>query len=420
MSLPRKPRVRTVEPNRVQGLIRFEMPEQILPAQHRARVIDQVVGTLDLSGFTVESTSVEGHAGRATLSPRMMLTLWLYAISESIGSAREIARRTVSEDAFRWIVGGVPVSHHSLSAFRVGHGDQFDQLLTDILASLLHKELLSLNVVAQDGTRVRASASAPSIRRYESLLECREQAALHLKAVLAEADDPEQTGGEHAARKAAAEAFQKRVEEAIATVVVMQQDREKNATPSRRKKPVRASTTDAEARVMKMPGGGFRPGYNIQLAVAGSQSGGPRTIVGVQVTNRGSDLGSVTPMLDQIEERTGVIPEKLLLDAGHVKHECIDNAAAKGVEVLMAVPDRAGDIDPKASQAVLGWHARMKTDEAKCVYRARAGLVELANAHVKGRFGLEQVLVRGLAKVTCVALLTSLAFNILQHAAHLL
>lgn len=391
----------------------------MLPPTHRARVIDQVVGTLDLAGFTEASTSVEGHAGRATLSPRMMLTVWLYAISEGMGSARRIARLVGTDDAFRWIVGDVAVSHHSLSAFRVGHGARFDQLLTDILASLMHRGLLRLDLVAQDGTRVRASASAPSFRRYESLLECREQAALHLKAVLADADNPEHTAAEHAARTAAAAAFQKRVEEAIETVVVLQKERDK-ATPSRRKKPARASTTDAEARVMKMPDGGFLPGYNIQLAVAGSELGGPRTIVGVQVTNVGSDMGSVTPMLEQIAARTGSMPDTLLADANHAKHACIDNGAAKGVELLIAVPDNAGDVTRQTSQAVLDWRARMETEEAKLVYRARAGLVELTNAHIKQHFGVDHVLVRGAAKVTCVALLAVLTFNILQNASRLL
>lgn len=83
--------------------------------------------------------------------------------------------------------------HDTLSEFRAQQGEAFDGLLTDILAALMHKEVLSLEVVAQDGMRVRASASAPSFRSYGSLLQCREQAALHVKAVLAQADDPELT-----------------------------------------------------------------------------------------------------------------------------------------------------------------------------------------------------------------------------------
>ena len=142
--------------------------------------------TLDLSAFSAQAKAVEGRAGRDVLSTSMLLTLWLYAISNGIGSAREIARRTLSDDAFRWVVGDKKVGHAALSSFRVDHGAALEKLMTDVLGVLLHKKLLSLDRAAQDGTRVRASASAPSFRREASLLECREQAALHLKAVLAE------------------------------------------------------------------------------------------------------------------------------------------------------------------------------------------------------------------------------------------
>jgi hypothetical protein len=175
--------------------------------------------------------------------------------------------------------------------------------------------LLSLDRVAQDGTRVRASASAPSFRREASLLDCREQAALHVKAVFAEADDPSVTFGEQRAREAAALDYQRRVEDALATV------RELRAEG--RKDEPRASTTDADARVMKMPDGGYRPAYNVQFATAGSEMGGPRTVVGVRVTNVGSDMGSITPMLAEIESRTARLPRMLLADANHAKHACI-------------------------------------------------------------------------------------------------
>jgi hypothetical protein len=142
-----------------------------------------------------------------------------------------------------------------------------------ILASLMHKGVLSLDLVAQDGIRIRAAATAPSFRGIESLLECRAQAALHLEATLANADDPELTHGQKAAREAAARDFQRRVEEAMSTVEELQNTRK----PS--DKPARASTTDAEARVMKMADGGFRSAYNVRMATAGSPLSGTRTIV---------------------------------------------------------------------------------------------------------------------------------------------
>jgi hypothetical protein len=341
----------------------------------------------------------------------MLLTLWLYAISQGIGSARRIARLSKSDDAFRWIVGDLSVGHTTLTEFRVGHRAALDELFTNVLASLLHKDLLSLDLVAQDGTRVRASASAPSFRRERSLLECREQAALHVKAVFAEADAPEASDADQRAREARALDYQRRIEAAIDTV----RELEAEGKPA-----PRASTTDADARVMKMGDGGFRPAYNVQMATAGSEMGGPRTIVGVRVTNVGSDMGSVTPMLDQIARRTGALPKMLLADANHAKHDCIRNAARRGVEAILPVPDRAVRPEPTEDPAIAAWHERMDTEKAKRLYRARAGLCELPNAHFKGRHSVDQVLVRGTEKVTCVVLLAALASNLLAHAAALL
>ena len=171
---------------------------------------------------------------------------------------------------------------------------------------------------------------------------------------------------------------------------------------------------------MKMPDGGYRPGYNLQLATAGSEMGGPRTIVGLRVTQVGSDMGSVTPMLEDIEARTGELPKMLLCDANHAKHSCVEHATHRGVIVFIAVPKREQDCQAPASPEVAAWRARMDTPEAKRVYRSRAGLCELSNAHLKCHRGLDQVLVRGLAKVTCVALLGALAQNLLAHATSLL
>lgn len=406
-------RVRTREPFRKQATMLFQVPEDTLPEDHRARLLWRVVETLDLNAFTAGAKSVEGHVGRSVTSMRMQLTLWLYAISVGIGSAREIERCTRSDVAFQWIVGDQKVSHDTLSTFRIGQGAALDKTFTDVLGVLLHKKLATLDLVAQDGTRVRASASAPSFRKEASLEECREQAALHVKAVLAEADDPEATEAEKLARLAAAYDYQKRVEEAI--VVVKELAAEGKDEP-------RASTTDAEARVMKMPDGGYRPGYNIQMATAGSPLGGPRTIVGVLVTNVGSDMGSVSPMLDQIHSRTGQLPKVLMADANHAKHDCIRTCAERDVVALISVPVRTQKAGQHADQdaPILAWRARMQTEEAKTTFRARASLCELSNAHLKHHHGTAQLLVRGVEKVTCVALLAAIAANILQHAAAML
>jgi transposase len=416
MEKPR-PAVRTVEPCRTQVEMKFASIDELVDEAHLARVVDAVVGQLDLKVLLTKWRARQGHAGRAVTSVRMLLTLWIYALARGVGSAREIERRTRTEDAFKWIVGDMLPSHDVIARFRVEQGDGFDALLTDILATLIHRGLLDLNTVAQDGTRLRASASAASFRSEEALLQCREQAALHLKAVLATAD--ENTPASQAAREAGARDFQRRVDEALATFALLRE-----TTDAAEK--ARASTTDPEARVMKMADGGFRPGYNAQFSVAGDADGGPRTIVAVQVTNRGSDLGSITPALEQMQCRTGKLPKKLLADANHTKLDCITKAKKKGVRVYCPTMKRGkkGATAPAVPRGgdtpeVAEWRVRMNSCLDRRVYGARASLSELANAFLKGRSGLASVSVRGTKKVTSSMLLFAVASNILQHAHHL-
>lgn len=404
------------EPQRLQSVIVFEVPEDALPVTHPARVLWTVLGGFDLSAFSAEVTSVAGDAGRPQLSPRMMLTLWCFAISEGVGSARKIARLIRRDTAYRWIVGDLTVSHDKLSKFRREHGAAFDALFTDVVATLMHKGLLSLDLVTQDGTRTRAAASAPSFRSFGSLLQCREQAALHLKAVLAD-DTNEHTKAERARREAAARDYQARVEAAIDTVKALQAGRGEKKTEAR------ASTTDVDARVMKMGDGGFRPALNVQYAVAGSGEGGPRAIVGVMVTNVGSDMGCLTPMIEQIEARTGETPKVLLADGGYAKHDDIVQATQHEVTVLVPPSDRAKSIETLRQEGappeVIAWRERMETPEAKEQYRARASLCELTNAHQKEHHGIRQFLVRGIPKATCVILMGAITMNFLQFAARL-
>jgi len=411
--------VRTREPVREQAEVLFNVPDDALPGDHPARLLWQVVGRLDLSSFVANAKSLVGHRGRDTLSVQMLLTLWLYAIAEGIGSAREVERRIATDVAFRWIVGDQSVGRTKLAQFRVVHREALEKVFAEVLASLTHKGLLSMNVVAQDGTRIRASASAPSFRRLASLENCLEQAKLHVKAVLTEGDDPEVSERVRRAREAAARDYEERVTEAIATVKQLAQERLEGRNRNKRPSEPRASTTDPEARVMKMGDGGFRPAYNIQLATAGSPMGGASTIVGLRVTNNGFDTGALAPMLDDIERRTGRLPSVLLADAGHSDHASIREVAERGVTALIPVPDRERGSQTSVDHAIIAWRERMQTDEAKQAFRARASLCELPNAHFKTRLGLGHLLVRGLSKVTCVVLLTALAANILANAAAL-
>ena len=112
----------------------------------------------------------EGVAGRDTTDPRLLIGLWLYACIRGIGSARELARRCAESAPFRWLCGGVTVNHRMLSDFRTDHGAALDDLFTQVIASLVDKDVVQVSRVSQDGVRVRVSAGASSFRREERLM----------------------------------------------------------------------------------------------------------------------------------------------------------------------------------------------------------------------------------------------------------
>lgn len=406
--------VRTKEPQRDQGWLFVPAPD--VGPDHPVRLVVAAVERLELSAFLKGAKALEGVAGRPVTSPKLLLALWVYGIQQGVGEATELARRCQSDAPFRWLCGGVEPSHDVLGDFRVKHLEALQDVFTKVVGTLLHHGLVTLEYVALDGTRVRASASAPSFRREKGLLECREQAALHLKAVLASAD--EYSAGHQAVREAKAREYQQRVEAALAT---LEAERAKKSS-AKEKKAVRASTTDPEARVMKMADGGFRPGFNAQLAVAGNPTTGPRTIVGVNVTPLGSDAGSVTPMVQQVEGRTGVIPDKVLGDANHATLADIKYLAARGIQALVAVPDYmlSTGTHRDTSPEVEAWRRLMTSDEGLDAYKARSPLVENVNANLKARNGLTGLVVRGVKKVTCVVLLTALAHNLAAHGQRLI
>ena len=273
----------------------------------------------------------------------------------------------------------------------------------------MQQNLVELERVAQDGTRVRASAGASSFRREATLTALMLQAREHLAAVTREAADPSLGARRAAARKRGAEDRLARIEAAT-----KKRRGAKDAT-------VRVSTTDPDARVMKMGAGGFRPAFNVQFATTTDAA---RVIVGVSLDNRGSDAGQSMPMLEQIEERTGVRPDQLLVDGGYAQHESIDQAAQKNVVLYAPVPKpRKGSKDegrdPYArregdSEAVADWRARMATDEAKEIYKQRAATAETINADAKEHRGFDQFAVRGVDKVLGSALLVALTYDVLR------
>ena len=404
-----KPRLRCADRQQVIPAMPLE---NLLEEDHQARLVWDFVQGLDLSPLLDRIRAVEGHPGAPPADPRILVALWLYATLEGVGSARALAWLCSHHNAFRWIVGGVSVNYHSLSDFRSGHVEFLDQLLTHSVTVLREQDLVDLNRVAQDGLRVRASAGAASFHRKatleEHLREAQEQVRL-LKEELA--DDP---GGperrQAAARRRAAEERAGRLQQALARLPELEAKKK-----AAERDQARASGTDPEATVMKMADGGYRPAYNVQF----STDTASQVIVGADVLTTGSDMGQITPMLEQVHRRHGTYPAEALADGGFAALADIEaaQAAPRGATVYAPVPkpkdpkrDRYEPL-PGDSAAVAAWRARMKTGAAKAIYQERASVAECVNAQARNR-GLLRLLVRGLRKVRAVVLWYALAHNV--------
>lgn len=298
---------RLQEPERDGVELRASSLDSLIGADHPARLMWAYVLELDLRELEARVKARDGVAGRPATSPRLFLGLWLYATSEGVTSARLLERLCERDDAYRWLCGGVGVNHRTLGEFRVGQRDLLNRLLAQSVTALAMQGLIELDALSQDGVRVRASAGASSFHRQDTL----ERQVAEVEAVMAELakqvdGDASQNERQVRARRArrAAERLS-RLKAAVAKVAELQDKQAKDepeqakadapAKADKQRKPPRASSTDIDARVIKLADGGFRPAYNMQIAsVAGEQ-----IVVAVDVSTLGSRAGAADAGADR-------------------------------------------------------------------------------------------------------------------------
>jgi transposase len=414
------PRLRTAQRDQIE--LQVVDLESLVASDHPARAVWAYVERLDLSEQLAAIKAREGEPGRPAADPKILMALWLYGTIDGVGSARLLAGLCETHTAYRWICGGVSMNYHTLSDFR---GDQvalLDRLLVQGVAALVSEGLVRLEQLAQDGVRIRASAGSSSYRRrprLESLLEEAEERVATLKAEL-EADPAASTARRRAAQARAARERVDQIEAALERLKEFEAQRERRAKKHKKatakQKEPRASTTDAEARVMKMADGGYRPAYNGQLA------SDPQTqvIVAVALDTTGSDGGLMRPMQEKIAATYGQAPQRYLVDGGFNKFEDIEAAHAAGIAVFAPPSNNKHKTDPFAPREEDGpgtaaWRQRMASDEGKAIYRERAKH-ECINAHLRNRGG-QRLLVRGREKVRAVLLWFAVAHNLLRATA---
>jgi len=327
-------RVRLKPVNREQMVLRPVEVEKLVPEDHEVRAIWEFVGCLDLSRYYEAIHAEEGEAGCSAFDPRVLISCWLYAYSKGVGAAREVSRLTEEDSAYQWITGLKAINYHTLSDFRVDHKEALDELFIEGLGLLSAEGLVSLERVMHDGVKVKACASGDTFRREERIrahLElAREQVGQMGDPRTAEEVSPRVAK----ARQRVAREKQERLEKALEELEKIRASK----SSLEEKKKVRVSMTDPEARIMKQSDGGFAPSYNIQITTDGKE----KVIVGVGVSQCGSDYGELVPAMEKVEENMGRNPEQAVVDGGFISRENILAMDRKKIDLIGPMGDGAG------------------------------------------------------------------------------
>jgi transposase len=324
-----KPLIRYV--NRQQMSWRAVDVERLIGDDHAARAIWTLVGRLDLSPFYQAVESSEEEGGRPAFDPQLLISLWVYAYSQGIGSAREVARRCEYDPAFQWLTGLQEVNYHTLADFRVEKQKELDELFTHVLAALSKEGLITLEQVMQDGTKIKALASTRGYQREGTIQGHLERA----RQRVAEMGDPRNEEGSPKARQAQARARreqQERLESALEELQKLQERR----SGEKAKSDARVSTSDPQARVMHHSDGGLSLSYNAQISTDAAHG----MIVGVAVTQAVNDYGQLLPAVDRIQERLEKAPQQMVADAGYTTRETIEDMAERKIDFLGSLTEK--------------------------------------------------------------------------------
>jgi transposase len=321
--------------DRSQSLLRTVIVEELVPPDHKVRAIWDLSGQLDLSRFRAKIVSREGPGGRAAWDPRLLLSIWLYAYSEQITSAREIERLMEYEPGLMWLAGLGEVNHHTLSDFRAGRQEELKKLLAELLGVLSQEGFVKLELVAHDGTRIRAQAGADSFRR-EGTLEKEIAKATQVVEELERQTGTEQEGGNSRREAAQRRAARQRLERMEQAAEELKKIREGKKSEQERME-ARVSLTEPEARVMKHGDNAFAPSYNVPLTTDAEN----KIIVGVHVTQSSSDSGSLLPAMEEVKATMGQYPEQAVADAGFTTQKAIEEMKEKQIDFYGSLPDAA-------------------------------------------------------------------------------
>jgi transposase len=328
-STPAEPSVPRLKPiQREQMVLQPVHVEQLVEPDHPIRAIWELVGGLDLSYFYAGIKAVEGRAGQDATDPRLLICLWIYAYSERINSAREVARRCAYHPVYQWLTGLKKPNYHSLSNFRVAYQEELDELFAQVLAVLQSEGLITLERVMQDGTKIKAVASKASLHREPTLQRHLEEARERVRQMGGPEQEPspQSTARQRAAQERAARKKLQRMEQALIELAKVREE----CDPDTPAEECRVSETEPEVRKMKHNDGGFSPSYNLQLSTDAAQD----IIVGLQVIQARNDQNQLGPGLDEIQRLFHQLPGQSVVDEGYLNRATVLEMDQRGVDLI--------------------------------------------------------------------------------------
>ena len=302
--------------------------ERLVDEDHPVRAIWELVTRLDLSAFVDRIGSLEGGAGRPAYDPQLLVSLWIYAYSRGIGSAREVERRCEHDPGFRWLTGLLIINHHTLSDFRLAHRDALDDIFTQVLGILSAEGLITLKTVMHDGTKITAQAGPSSFKQEEQITKHLAAAREHV-AAMGDPRHEEETPRQAAARERARRERVERLEQALVNVQQITQAKRPGYARARQRQ-TGVSATDPEARIMRHGDGHYALSYNVQISTDAAHG----IAIGLDVGQAAPDYEYLAPAVEQIEERLGQTPDQMVVDAGYTSRENILAAQEKDVELI--------------------------------------------------------------------------------------
>ena len=309
--------------NREQLVFRTIHVDKLIEEDHPIRAIMSFLEHLDLSAFYQDIKVQEGDAGRSATDPQILIAMWIYAYSQGVSSARQIERLCEYHPAYQWLTGMEIINHHTLSDFRIKHNQALVGLFTDVLGILSAEDLITLERVMHDGTKIKAQAGKDSFRREDHIQAHLELARDHI----AHMNDPkEEAPKTHKAQERTLREKKERPESALKELKKI-----RAAKPTlEAKQQAKVSMTDPEARIMKQPNGGFDSSYNVQISTDAHAS----IIVGIDACQDGYDYDQLIKATERIEENMKQLPRHIVADGGFTNQKNIIAMSQKGIDFI--------------------------------------------------------------------------------------